>query len=355
MSTSQLTLMINKSLHDIDKISEQNDEKNTISYDDFRVLHANAAIKTLSHDEKKSDIEGPLITHIDDKYKKRIEKAIADEDGPVPFIDYRLVIKGLKKSSIMPIEFVDRNEQSKPKWCRMDQLILNVPQKEPLNGKTDRTSVIEIEDDMKKLNISSISCLSIDDSFWNDIKVPYMNEIEPIYPSCDEEPSMQTNKTWTEVNLLSLTIHANQIKENLQNQCAWMILFDLLKAKRELKKDVSREEAKEALKKLIVSYKKPLLFQKSIFSIRTAPSHYKNSVRSVVELHHEHRRTSKNPNDQCDACKDAIDNGLMKQAIMACAIVIQRYDHIKYKPPAHSDKYLKSNLSYIKPQEYSLK
>lgn len=366
MSSSYLTLMINKSLHEIEKTSAYDDKnliKNkddthieTLAHDDFRALHANICIKTLSGNDEKDDIEGPLISNMNDKYKSKITKALEDQSNKtelVPFIDYRLVIKGLKKSNAVPIEFVDRNEHSKPRWCRMDKLISNVPKKESIDEK-NHSGVIEIEDDMKKLNITSMSCLSIDDDFWNDIERSVKkDDIGVIYPPPIDIPSMVSNKPWTEINTLSVTIHDYQIEEELKDQCEWMQLFNVFKTKKELTRKVTKEEAKEALKKLIACYKKSLLFKKSIFSIRTVPSHYKNSVRAIVQLHRERKHLSSKNGNKCFACEEATDTGLMKQVIMACAIVVTRFDSIKYKPPPHSDKYLKSNFSYINANHYS--
>lgn len=369
-------LMINKSLADIDaspirssdiiddKKETEDEDVVSIEEDDFRIMHANVCINTLLGINNNNRVEGKLVTSIPDHHRDKIVSSMrksSNATNEIPFIDYRMVISGMKKNNVVPIQFVDRNDASKPKWCQKDKIIIDISSDNDSNQTKTGNAVIEIEDDMKKLNVGSISCITIDDDIWNDIRSSVMpNQDAPSIDITDHQDysdhdnyDIVTNRPWTEINTVSLSIHDTQKENALSLQCEWMKLFHVFQSKKDLSRNVSKEEMKDALSHLIRRYDKQLSFRKSIFSIRTIPKHYRNSIRALVQLHHDQKRIRSNHDDPCLACNEAIERGLMKQAIISCAIIIVNFNSIKYTPPAHSDKYLKSNLHYMNLSSYS--
>ncbi len=324
---------------------------------EFITMHANVCIKALTGDDTVTVIEGDVVTNVNGRYCDMITKSMCasiNAGNSVPMIDYRIVIEGLKNSNTVPIKFVDRNELTKPSWCRVDNVLIDEQTGDTVST-TGPSTVIEIEDDFKKLNVNTMSVLAIDDCFWDNVRsaiddkealLSCDKENERIVDvlACDVKELEKPTVAWNVSNEKTIAIHEQQTEAINKHKCEWQNVVELFRQKRLSIGNITAEQAKDAVMLLMASFGEQITICETMFETQLVPSHFILSANAINELHqgviNEHGK-------ECQACASGKRSGLLKHAIVAAIIGVIRFNDVSFPQAPYSDMSMQSNIQHM--------
>jgi len=272
----------------------------------------------------------------------------------VPLIDARVVTKALKKSNVVPIQFIDSNNDTFPAWCRKDNILIDDQTAPPLASSS--SSVIEIDDESKRLNVDGLSSLSVSENFWDDVRS--MIEDTSSLKLCDDETSkiqstvveiiMKTqkhSKLWQTNNTKTIQIHETHLEQKSRH-CPWEKMRRLMRPSDESTvKSVHKEEVKSAIQELIKAYGEKVVIEESLLGADMMSSFFVHAIRAVNDLHVTIRDVSET--GACMACNAAKEIDIMRYVIIASILYFINYDKTPDLRPPYDDINIQSNLKHM--------
>jgi len=404
MANAYVQYMIQKSLSDIGmtldeipsdvnlnvkKQQKTNNNECFTSNDEFDVMFVHNTISSfLNHFKSSQTIPCEAIMNVSPQDSKCIRKRILlakKEKDLVSFVDYRFVVRALRRNHKGPLKFVDQNEMTKPIWLR--KISLNVQKN---NSKNDKIVVekqqngklfIDISEDdktskkhgrfeqksdendglnldfkhMKEYNQSKICFMHTEANFWDNIKSRIQNK--PLIKQIEEKQQdlslkEQTKvvkegrgraikkKLWQQANDVTIKQHSNVIYHlNIEDSCLWQRLSTLISksTKNNDQNDKFTENTLSESLNILDQLTHDYLSFIGDDKIRIHPSEIKSMffskkknlfIMNINQFHFDEKSSIKK--DKCHVCDHFKQNGMMKYIIVYTSYLLTKIMSIDY-------------------------
>lgn len=389
MANAYVQYMIQKSLSDIGlsldefpQITSINDKKtqhhhvdiNVLENNEFDVMFAQNAINTFTKDHNNCEqtIPSEAIINISRDDSDCIRKSILlnkKEKDLVSFVDYRFIIRGLKRSYKGPVKFINQNERTKPNWLRKIKFCNNdktndIADDESVTKTSNGMDIIEINDNkpsipnddvmydykmMNHFNQSKLCLLNATDNFWENIKnrihnKPLIDDISTRQKIITDQeyfiPSRPitakiNRKGWQDVNKTIIKHHEKTIKEiNTNKKCLWQNLSDLINML--INNGQNNNETlssalvivDQLIKEYLVFCGKDKLYVTSAEMSSLFYNKRKSIIINKINQKHYDERQKINKKD-CHVCLEFKQNDMMRYVLLYTSFLLTRMNKTK--------------------------